>query len=346
MNITLSWPDIVDSIAPWLRNVWQNMAKMSPGPSLAIFIAASFLMIWRLGALERKGLEGTVLGTVIMPYASGFSNLVFAFIMGRSGGSGSMVLENCIVNNVTNLTLLIGLPTSIWGLDILTKKGQSRFRTGPFKVQRLNHLSLVLTLLAVVFFTGTLWALSRDKILNFDDGVVLVGLFLFWQIFQVFDVLKNSIQRGRSLHWNIFLDILLVLASGYVIYYAIENLVEWISMNKSGIFVLSNLGWLSGLLMVIPNALLAFYYAHVRRADIVLSSQVGDGHICIPMCIGLFSLFTPINVPISYDIGIITIIVVCLLQLVFLTLLGRLPRAMGFLSVTIYGYFIYNGLIN
>lgn len=345
MDITFSWPDIVHVVVPWLPSLLQTIAKMGPGPPLVIFISASFLMIWRLGALERKGLEGTVLGTVIMPYASGFSNLVFAFIMGRSGGNGVLVLENCIVNNVTNLTLLIGLPTSIWGLDILTRKGQSRSGSGPLKVQRLNRLSLVLTLLAVVFFTGVLWGLSRDEMLNFEDGYVLVGLFLFWQIFQVFDVLKNNIQRGRSLHWNIFLDILLVLASAYVIYYAIESLVSWISMNKSGIFVFSNLGWLSGLLMVVPNTLLAFYYAHARRADIVLSSQVGDGHICIPMCIGLFALFAPINVSVAHDIGMMTIIAICLLQLVFLTLFGRLPRAMGFFSVTIYGYFIYNGLI-
>jgi cation:H+ antiporter len=34
---------------------------------------------------KNKGFEGTVLGTLIMPYASGFSNLMFAFvaILGR-----------------------------------------------------------------------------------------------------------------------------------------------------------------------------------------------------------------------------------------------------------------------
>ncbi|MCK5723474.1 MAG: sodium:calcium symporter, partial [Gammaproteobacteria bacterium] len=82
---------VLDILDPWL--------------SLALFFAASFLMIWRLGSLETKGLEGTVLGTLIMPYCSGLSNLIFAYFLGRSGGSGSMVLENCIVNNVTNLTL-------------------------------------------------------------------------------------------------------------------------------------------------------------------------------------------------------------------------------------------------
>ena len=55
--------------------------------------------------MECKGFEGTVLGTLIMPYCSGFANLVFAFVMSRAGGKGSTVMENCIVNKVTNLTL-------------------------------------------------------------------------------------------------------------------------------------------------------------------------------------------------------------------------------------------------
>ena len=76
---------------------------------VAGFIAASALMIWRLHAIESKGFEGTLLGTLIMPYCSGFANLVFVFVMARSGGNGGLVIENSLVNNVTNLTLILGL---------------------------------------------------------------------------------------------------------------------------------------------------------------------------------------------------------------------------------------------
>ena len=95
-------------------NGWYRFAEsMDPWFSLALFLACSMLMVYRLNVLERKGLEGTVLGTLVMPYASGFPNLMFAFSLGRQGGSGSIIVENCIVNNVTNLTLLIGLPALI-----------------------------------------------------------------------------------------------------------------------------------------------------------------------------------------------------------------------------------------
>jgi len=343
--MTIQWPSGLNQIGRLLQAGWQAAGKLDPWFSLAFFMAASFLMIWRLGALERKGLEGTVLGTLIMPYASGFSNLIFAFIMGRSGGNGTLVLENCLVNNVTNLTLLIGLPALIWGLNIFPEKSSDRFSAGPFKTHRLNRLSLLLTLLAAFFFTGALWALSRDNSLDFGDGLVLAGLFVFWQIFHVFDVLKHNIQHGRSLHWSIIGDILLVLMGGYAVYIAIEQLVAWIPKTGSGLLVFANLGWLSGLLMVIPNALLAFYYAHARRADIVYSSQIGDGHICIPMCIGLFALFARVDVSPAFNLSILTILAVCGVHFIFLSIWGRLPRFMGLLCTAAYGYFIYKGLI-
>ena len=114
-----------------------------------------------------------------------------------------------------------------------------------------------------------------------------MGLFLFWQCFQVFDVLKHNVRQRRSFGRLFYLDMLVVLASAYVVYVSIDWLVAWLSHQHGGFVNASHLGWLSGWLMVLPNALLAFYWGWKRRADIVYSSQVGDGHICIPLCLGL-----------------------------------------------------------
>ncbi|MFZ1985688.1 MAG: hypothetical protein WAU91_14815, partial [Desulfatitalea sp.] len=318
---------------------------MEPWFSLALFLGASSLMIWRLGALERKGLEGTVLGTVIMPYASGFSNLMFAYVLGRSGGNGTLVLENCLVNNVTNLTLLIGLPAMIWSLSIFPEKKGSGSAGVASRSHRLNYLSLLLTLLAALFFSGTLWALSRDGLLDVGDGMVLVGVFLFWQLFHVFDVLKQNVFRGRSLRWSMGLDMLMVMAGGMGVYQAINRLVAWIPRSGSGFLVFDNIGWLSGLLMVLPNALLAFYYARSKRADIVYSSQVGDGHICIPMCIGLFALFGQIRIPSYFNLGVMIILSAGAVHFLFVSIWGRLPRFMGLVFAAAYAFFLYKGIL-
>ena len=71
-------------------------------------------MVWRLEVLSAKGFEGTVLGTLVMPYCTGMGNLIFAFIIGRTGGSGADVMTNSLVNNVTDMTLVLGLPAIFW----------------------------------------------------------------------------------------------------------------------------------------------------------------------------------------------------------------------------------------
>ncbi len=332
-------------VQAWWKAAWEAFSKFDPWFSLLLFLLASFLMIWRLGALERKGLEGTVLGTVIMPYATGFSNLMFAFILGRSNGNGTLVLENCLVNNVTNLTLLIGLPALFWALSVFPEKRTSGLGRYTSRTHRLNQLSLLLTLVAAGFFTGALWALARDGELDFGDGLVLVGLFIFWQIYHIFDVLKQNVYKGQPLQWAMAVDGILVIIGGILVFQSIERLVSWIPKAGTGLIVLDNLGWLSGILMVLPNSLPAVYYAWRKRADIVYSSQIGDGHICIPMCIGLFALFGKIQIPDYFNLGVAIILAASLAHFVFLLLWGRLPRFMGLILSAVYVYFIYKGII-
>jgi cation:H+ antiporter len=344
-ELLLAWSAQLNSLWERLLSAWAGRVLFDPWFSLMLFMGGSVVMIWRLGAMERKGLEGTVLGTLVMPYASGFSNLSFAYVLGRSGGNGILVLENCLVNNVTNLTLLIGLPALIWSLNLFPERNRQGWGGFAAKSHRLNYLSLLLTLIAALFFAGALWALSRDGRIDLGDGLVLVGLFIFWQVFHVFDVLKHNVHRGRSMHWSMIVDMFMVFGAAWAVYTSIDGLVAWIPKDGMGFFVFRNLGWLSGFLMVLPNAFSAFYYAHAGRADIVYSSQVGDGHICIPMCIGLYALFAPIHVPQFLDLGVLIIAGAGLAHFLFIALFGRLHRAMGLVFSAAYAYFIYRGLL-
>lgn len=322
-----------------------HLGAMAPWSYLALFLAASALMIWRLGALERRGFEGTVLGTLIMPYCSGLSNLIFAYVLGKSGGSGSLVLENCLVNNVTNATLLLGLPALIWPLSLVGDGNRTRGAGEGKTIRRLNRLSLLLTLLAMLFFTGVLWALARDGALDFSDGLVLVGVFLFWQVFQVFDVLKDNVRRNRRVPWSVPVELIVILAAGYSVFESVDRLVAWIPRTGQGWLVFDNLGWLSGLLMVVPNALLAFYYARRGRPEVVYASQIGDGHICIPMAIGLFALFSPVQIVPYLQQGVAVILCAGAAHLFFVGIWGALPRWAGAGLTSAYFVFLYTGLI-
>ena len=320
---------------------------------LALFLAASWLMMWRLDALLSHGLEGTALGTIIMPYCSGLGNLIFvAIIIGRHGPVQE-VLTNCLVNNVTNLTLILGLPALFWGLSLraeskLKKKG-AKARKGAATAeteQKINRLSLLLTLAAVVFFSGVTWALGADGKLDASDGLVLIALFLFWQCFQVFDVLKHNVRKQKSFGPMFYLELFVVLVAAYVQYVSIDWLVTWISAQKGGFISAEHLGWLSGWLMVVPNALMAFYYAAKRRADIAYASQVGDGHICIPLCIVLCALVTPLPVPKFFETGLAIRSGAAGRHMAGVMVAGGLPRWMGWPLLAAYAWFVGTGLIN
>jgi cation:H+ antiporter len=311
---------------------------------LAVFVTANLIMIWRLHVMESKGFEGTVLGTLIMPYCSGFANLVFAYVMSSSSSNGRLVVENCLVNNATNLTLILGM-SAAFGAAVVIKKGNAKQGTKKHaEFHRINRLNLLFTLIALFLFTGSLWALARDRILDLYDGLVLVGLFLFWQILHVFEILKDNIRKNKAFHWSLVIDLAIIAASAYCIYFAVDHLVEWVSKTDNHFLRFSKIGWLSGALMVLPNAFIALYYSHIGRQDIVLSSQIGDGHICIPMCIGLFSVFNTIQVPASFQLGTYFIMGAGAIHFLSIALLGRVPRFVGFGLIGGYVYFLYKGL--
>jgi len=322
----------------------------APWLFLGLFLAASALMIWRLEAMSDDGMEGTVLGTLVMPYCSGVGNLVFAFVLGRDRGPGGEVMINALVNNVTNMTLLIGLPTLIWGMRVMApeKSGKAgKSKNGKSKkdqTHKINRLSLLLTLTAVLFFTGAVWALARDGSLDFSDGLVLVGLFLFWQCFHVFDVLKANVRENKSFSWMLPVDLGLLVIGAVAVYVSTDWLVNWVSRQDYQFINKDYLGWLSGWLMVLPNALLALYYGWRGRPEVVYSSQVGDGHVCIPLCVGIYALFNPLKVPAFFELGIIILAGATVFHALFVAVFGKLPRVMGVVLIAAYVVFLVKGL--
>jgi cation:H+ antiporter len=335
-NPFIYWIEAKGIWAPWLF--------------VALFLVASFLMIWRLEAMSAEGFEGTVLGTLVMPYCSGMGNLIFAFILGQSGGSGADVMTNSLVNNVTNMTLVLGLPAVIWGLNVLPKKkpdaGKKKKHDAGGQAQQLNRLSLLLTLTAVLFFTGAVWALGRKGSLNFNDGLVLVGLFLFWQSIHFFEVLKSNVRQGTSAWgWMLPVDLALLAAGAYGIYVSTDWLVVWVSHQQTGFISAKHLGWLSGWLMVLPNAVLAFYYGWRRQPEVVYTSQVGDAHISIPLCLGVYALYHTLAMPAFFQTGMFLLLGATGVHILFVLIFGQLPRLAGFALIGGYGYFLWKGLL-
>ncbi len=333
MKPLVTWMESTGAWAPW----W----------FLGLFIAGSLLMVWRLEVMTQSGFEGTVLGTLVMPYCSGLGNLIFAFLLGIKGGKGEEVLTNALVNNATNMTLLLGLPAVFWGMNVLPvekAKGAKKQKRGHQQQHQVNRLSLLLTLTAALFFTGVAWALGRDGALTFSDGLVLVGLFLFWQCFHIFDVLRSNVRQNKSFTWRLAIDLALLGVGAYTIYLSTDWLVDWVGKSNTGFISAKHLGWLSGWLMALPNGLLAVYYAWRGNPEVVYSSQVGDGHISIPLSIGIFALYRTIYVPAFFYNGVHLLLGAAVVHFLFVACFGRLPRWMGVVLTLAYVVFLYQGL--
>ncbi len=189
-----------------------------------------------------------------------------------------------------------------------------------------------------------LWALSSDGRIDSCDGIVLISLFLFWQVFQVFDVLRNQVRQNAKFSRTLIIDLVFLAIGAYGIYISIDWLVNWLLGVENGFVSAKHLGWLSGWLMILPNALLALYYGWTRRPEIIYTSQIGDAHICIPLCVGILALYKPVEVPDAFESGIILLLATSLFHLFFLAVFGKLPRWAGAILIAGYGVFLYKGL--
>lgn len=304
---------------------------------MAAFLLSSLIIIWRLELMSNRGVEGTVLGTLFMPYFSGLGNLIFVAVVLNRKGPAEEIAINAWTNNLTNLCLLLAVPAIIWGIDLAADSRAKKAQ----RESKLHRLSLALTLLALIFFNLTVWVLGQDGEIDRFDGFALVGIFVFWQCFHIFEVLKENTRQGSGWHPMIVVDVVLILIGSFVTLVSVDGVVSAIMAAEGGFFSGAQLGLLTGWLMVLPNAVLALYYAWKRRGDVVYSSQVGDGHICIPLCIGLFAIFEPMPLPSFFQNGLLFLSAVAGVHLLCVVLLRGLPKLVGIGLTVVYGYALY-----
>jgi cation:H+ antiporter len=329
-------PDVMEIV----HEVITSLGSWAPYVCIALFLLASLLVVWRLEVLSGQGVEGTVLGTIFMPFCSGMGNIVFAVVLALNRGDGEDVLVNCLFNNVTNLTLLIGLPVLIWSMaSIPRRKSQAAVRE-----HKMGRLSLALNLVAVFFFSLFAWLLATDGKLSRMDGAALLALFVFWQCFHLYDVKKTNLLKKKRYPGTLPVEVVLLLLGAFVIYVSTDWLVQWFQSLDSRSVPPRLLGWASGVLMVLPNALLAFYYGFRNRMDVVYTSQSGDAHICIPLCIGIFAAFRAIPAGPFLDKALLILMGLSLVHLLFVVVLGRLPRLVAVLFLVAFALFLWTGL--
>jgi cation:H+ antiporter len=173
---------------------------------------------------------------------------------------------------------------------------------------------------------------------------VLLALFVFWQCFHIYDVKKTNLLKKKSYPVTLPFEVALLLIGAFAIFMSTDWLVQWFQTLESDRIPPRMLGWASGILMVLPNALLAFYYGSKDRMDVVYTSQSGDAHICIPLCIGIFASFQAIPASDFLQQSLLILMGLCAAHLLFVVTLGRLPRVFAAVFLAAFGYFLWMGI--
>jgi cation:H+ antiporter len=323
-----------------VNEVISSLGAFAPITCILVFLLASLLVVWRLEVLSGQGVEGTVLGTIVMPFCSGMGNIVFALVMARNKGSGEEVVINSLFNNVTNMTLLIGGPVLIWGMTRIPVK-----KTKAVVLEhKMGRLSLALNLVAALFFWVLVWFVAADGNITRVVGDVFILLFMLWECFHIYDVKKTNLLKKKSYPLTLPLEITFLLLGAAGVFVSTDWLVQWFQTLENEALPPQVLGWASGVLMVLPNALLAFYYGAKKRMDVVYTSQSGDAHICIPLCIGIFAIFRDIPTSGFLQTSLLILMGLCAAHLIFVVTLGKLPRVAGALLLAAFGWFIWSGM--
>lgn len=319
---------------------------------LALFLAASLLLIWRLECMLAGGLEGTALAAVVMPLCSGLGNLLFIAVAQRQGVASTEIAINALGNNLTNLLLILPLVALVGTLSLRADTKPKASKTVKTKrkgaeserQQGLRALSLFLTLGAAAAFPLITWALTLDGRLDRGDGLALIGLFALWQGFHLYDVRKHHLMTRQRLSPWLFLDGVLALGAATLVLVSLDWLVAWLEARPAESLGAGNLGWVTAWLMVLPNAALAAYYTYRRRADIVYASQVGDGHICIPLCLGLAAVLSPLAPPAWFGDGLLVLAGTAVFHAVAVACFGGLPRWLAVVPLGAYAWCLSEGL--
>jgi cation:H+ antiporter len=247
------------------------------------------------------------------------------------------LVKNCLANNFTNVTLLLALPAILWGLNLRSASGTRKARVQ----SKVDLLALMLTMVALLVFNALVWLLSMDGSLDQGDGMTLIAVFFFWQVFHVYEVMKEKIVLQKRWSPLIVLDLLVIFSGAWLSLICVNEMVAYLMHAQGGWLGPRTMGVFTGCLMVVPNAILALYYASRGAATTVYSSQVGDGHICIPLCLGLYASFVPIAMGPLARSGLIAISTVALLHLLCISAFRRLPTFVAFVLLACFAFGIW-----
>jgi len=333
------------------------LGGIAPLVFLLMYVLGSALMLWRLSAMHQSGGTSGVLGLMLLPFATAFGNILFAWYSAAHGGEAEGVVVSCLTNNLTGVLLLTGIVAFFWKLEVAKESGdgsgEKNQKSEGGDQKRVQKLWILTALIAILFFTCLVWVIGIERgqgrsllqpksntlQLSVSDALILLATFIFWEIIYLIEALKVNKPEKQPVTWRLVLNITLVLIGAVVCGEAAQWLITYAFKGGVGVQKGAPLGIVVGLITAIPNAMVAFYYGWKKKPEIVYGVQATDANVCIPFCLVVFLLMGGKAITLQTDMvlgGLIALLGGVILQIMFLGSVGKIPRPIGALLILMY----------
>lgn len=225
---------------------------------------------------QLAGDADNILTKLLFPMCTALPNFVFAFSALKSPNTSYLVITSNVGNNVTNITLFVGLILFI-GLI----KGETLNKDESIALRKDFNFLFIST---IIFFVS-IW----DNKITRQEGIILTICF-FYSMAGVFKFQLKDIVLIVSILFRLAFFFIL---AGFFIYIGSELIVnELEKMSKGGNSGLYEV-LLPGFVLVLPSILpLLLTITKKNMQKIALSGIIGDSSFSIPLIIGIISCFS------------------------------------------------------
>lgn len=290
-----------------------------------LVLGANYLVDGASVIAKRFNIPNIVIGLTIVAFGTSAPELVVNVISALNGKS-AITLGNVIGSNVINILVILGITAIIYPLTV------SR-NTVKFEIP------------IAVFASVLTYLLSKNGILSKLDGVILLGFFILFLMYNTYLTVINREEselevKNYSLPIAIGVTILgfiLLVFGGKFIVDSAVNLARNFGISERVISItVVSLG------TSLPELATSVVAALKKNTDIAIGNVVGSNIFNTFFILGISAVITPINVPNSAFIDLILNMVASVLLLAFVLRNYRLNRIHGLLFLTIYSTYLYS----
>ncbi len=301
-----------------------------------VLIAGAHFLIKGASSLGTMlGLSQLVIGTTIVALGTSLPELiinVFASVEGETG----LALGNVIGSNITNTLLIVGAAALIYPIKV--KK---------IVEQRDIWINLLAVLFLILLVSDNIFGRSDNQI-NVTDGIIMLGLFLYYVYIAFFrsgsNVKGSGENETQSLPWYFALFFVAggmggLFFGGQWIVAGVQQLSRDLGTAQSVLGLTLVAGATS-----LPELVTSVLAALRKKTDIAIGNIIGSNILNIFLVLGVSAVIKPIDFDPALNIQLL-ILFLASLFLILVIRTGKISRTVsrieGAFLILLYICFLY-----